>query len=73
VLAKKFGYPYIVEVRKGEGGMIFIADSSFLLNRNLEGMDGYLEGNIMFLRSLFEKLLGGTPADSTMTDERGRG
>ena len=53
VVAEQYGFPYIVRVTRGAGGMIFIADSSFLLNRNLEGMKEYFEGNIEFLRSLF--------------------
>jgi hypothetical protein len=35
---------------------LVIGDSQFLLNSNLEGLDDWHLGNIMFLRELFERL-----------------
>lgn len=73
VLAEKYGYPYIVKVNRGAGGMIFIADSYFLLNRNIEGMEEYYEGNIEFLKNIFEGFSDGFPSDSTGSSEDGTG
>lgn len=65
VIAQKFGFPYIVEVRRGKGGMILIADSYYLLNKNLEGLKEYYPGNIQFFANLLYRLKGPVPDDST--------
>lgn len=59
VVADQYGLPYIVRAPRGAGGLILIADSAFLLNRNLEGMQEYYEGNIEFLRILFAAIRRG--------------
>lgn len=56
VLNKRF--PIIAFKRIGKGGAILIPDSEFMLNKNLETEDGYWEGNIMLLKSMFEELKG---------------
>ena len=48
--------PVMVFVPRGRGGALVIGDSQFLLNSNLEGLDDWHPGNIMFLRELFERL-----------------
>ncbi|UCF06884.1 MAG: hypothetical protein JSV33_07645 [bacterium] len=73
VMAEQYGYPFIVRVRKGRGGMIFIADSSFLLNRNLEGMETYYAGNIDFLRWLFSSLREERASEETRAIRTGGG
>ena len=65
VIAQKFGFPYIVEVKRGKGGMILIADSSHFLNRSLEGLKEYYPGNIRFFANLLSGLKGPVPDDST--------
>jgi len=44
--------PTIVVKRYGEGRLVVIGDSSFLLNKNLEGEKDYNEVNINFLKAL---------------------
>jgi hypothetical protein len=46
----------MVFIPRGSGGALVIGDSQFLLNGNLEGLDDWHAGNIMFLRDLFEWL-----------------
>lgn len=70
VVAQKFGFPYIVEVRRGNGGMILIADSNFLLNKNLEGLKEFYPGNIRFMRMLLSTFQGSFPGDSTAEEGR---
>jgi hypothetical protein len=48
--------PVMVFIPRGSGGALVIGDSQFLLNGNLEGLDDWHAGNIMFLRELFEWL-----------------
>jgi hypothetical protein len=64
VIAEQYGFPYIVRIKRGEGGMILVADSSFLLNKNLEGMKEYFEGNIEFLRAVFGEIREGSGTQS---------
>lgn len=49
-------YTIVVFKHYGLGGMLFIADEQFLLDKNLEGAYDYWPGNIEFLRSIFQKL-----------------
>lgn len=50
VLARAWDDPVIVFRRLGRGGVIVAGDSYFLLNRNLEQINSYNEGNINFLK-----------------------
>jgi hypothetical protein len=52
-LCTVWGYPVMVFCPYGRGGVVVVGDSSFLLNRNLEGLDNYLVPNIEALRDLF--------------------
>jgi len=48
--------PLIVVKPCGEGQLVVIGDSGFLLNKNLEGEKSYNETNINFLKTLLEYL-----------------
>lgn len=52
-----WGYTVIAKKQYGSGGLYFIADAGFLRNKNLEDVDTYREGNILFLDSLFDEIL----------------
>jgi hypothetical protein len=47
--------PVMIFVPRGQGGALVIADSQFLLNSNLESLEHWLEGNIMFLKEVFTR------------------
>jgi len=52
--------PLVVFAPVGNGGLLFIPDSDFLMNRNLESpAEDYKEDNILFLRYLLRELAGG--------------
>ena len=53
VLCSPWGYPAIVRLQVGKGSVVAIADTQFLLNRNLEGTKQYYPENIAFLHRLF--------------------
>jgi len=53
VLCSPWGYPAIVRLRIGKGSVVAIADTQFLLNRNLEGTERYYPENVGFLYRLF--------------------
>ncbi|MEW5803006.1 MAG: hypothetical protein AB1847_12975 [bacterium] len=56
VILQKGGYPLVVFQKHGQGGILLISDSRFLLNQNLEDMNNfYREGNIFFLRDIVKK------------------
>ena len=63
----------MVRIEVGQGGMILIADSYFLLNENLENMDAFYEGNIEFLRKLLAELGVGSGVEAQTTDTEDRG
>ena len=56
ILCRAWDYPVIMANKIGKGHFILIADSYFLLSRNLETENRVYENNIFFLKSLFEKL-----------------
>ncbi len=56
VLCSPWGYPAIVQKRLGKGSVVAIADTQFLLDRNVEGTDQYYPENIGFLHRLFSRL-----------------
>jgi len=58
--------PVMVFIPRGRGGALVIGDSQFLLNSNLEGLDDWHLGNIMFLRELFERLKSPGPKSSSL-------
>ncbi len=47
--------PVMVFVPRGSGGALVIADSQFLLNSNLESLETWYEGNILFLKEVFTR------------------
>jgi hypothetical protein len=49
-------YDLIILKRYGEGGLLLIADSQFLLDENLESLYSYEEANINFLKAIIEGL-----------------
>ncbi|MCK4548341.1 MAG: hypothetical protein KAW17_12970 [Candidatus Eisenbacteria sp.] len=53
--------PFMAFVPEGGagGGALIIADSQFLLNSNLEALEEWKVGNIMFLKEFFERLNAG--------------
>ena len=52
-LCTVWGYPVMVFSGYGKGGVVVVGDSSFMLNRNLEGLHHYFVPNINALRELF--------------------
>jgi len=52
-------YHLVVYVPQGQGGLLVIADSRFLLDSNLESLYDYWPGNILFLKNLLEEVHGG--------------
>ncbi len=57
-LVAGYGYPLALYQPWGQGGVVLIGDSEFLLGGNLEAETAYYEGNILFLRQIMEKHLG---------------
>lgn len=55
VVSNTLGFPAIVSKRYGEGSIILIADSYFLLNENLEGSKKFSTPNIFLLSDLLMK------------------
>jgi hypothetical protein len=47
--------PVMVFIPRGEGGALIIGDSQFLLNANLEMMEEWREGNMLFLKEVFDR------------------
>jgi hypothetical protein len=58
ILCSPWGYPAIIHLRDGKGGVVAIADTQFLLNRNIEGTEQYCPQNIGFLSRLFRQIKG---------------
>ncbi len=52
VICEPMGYPSVVAKKYGQGELIVIADSYFLLNQNLEGSKKYSTPNMFLLREL---------------------
>ncbi len=60
VMLSGYDQPLVVFLPHGEGGLLYIPDTDFLANLNLESPSGdYHEGNILFLRFLLRELAGG--------------
>jgi hypothetical protein len=61
-IVEGYGYPLATYQPWGEGGVVLIGDSDFLLGGTLEGQDSYREGNILLLRDILQEYLrlGGT-------------
>jgi hypothetical protein len=57
-LLEGYGYPLAVYQPWGEGGVVLIGDSAFLLGGTLEGQTAYREGNILWLRDILQDYLG---------------
>jgi hypothetical protein len=49
-------YPLVVYKKIGDGGILLISDSQFLLDYNLETLSDYWPGNVIFLRDVLEEL-----------------
>jgi hypothetical protein len=62
-IVEGYGYPLAVYQPWGQGGVVLIGDSAFLLGGTLEGEGGYEEGNILLLRDMLQGYLeiGGGP------------
>lgn len=45
-------YPAVAYTNYGDGGVLLVGDSSFFLNKNLEGLRNYIEPNVKFLREV---------------------
>lgn len=60
VLVKAWDYPVIVFRKYGKGGVLAAGDSYFLLNKNLEGVYSYNEGNILFIKGCLERIKQGS-------------
>jgi len=54
-LCHVWNYPVIVYKRYFKGGILVAGDSSFLLNRNLEGLYNYSIANITFLKKVIRE------------------
>jgi hypothetical protein len=55
-----YGKPLVTFTPVGRGGLLFIPDTDFLMNRNLESpSDKVQEGNILFVRHVLRELAGG--------------
>jgi len=67
VLCSPWSHPAIVRLPIGKGSVVAIADTQFLLGRNLEGTERYYPENVAFLRRLFGELRNGR------TEEPGTG
>jgi hypothetical protein len=50
------GYKYdlVTFTKYGSGGLLFICDSQFLYNKNIESIDELWPGNIQFLKNIFD-------------------
>ena len=49
-------YHLMVFIEHGNGGMLFISDSQFLLDKNIESIYDYWPGNIIFMKHLIDEL-----------------
>ena len=52
VLVRQWGEPVVASLDVGQGQIVLIGDSRFLLNRNLEGRESWFPGNIALLSAL---------------------
>lgn len=52
VLVRQWGQPVVARSAIGQGQIVLIGDTHYLLNRNLEGRETWFPGNIAFLGSL---------------------
>ena len=57
-IVEGYGYPLAMYQPWGEGGVVLIGDSSFLLGGTLEGETTYEQGNILLLRDILGEILG---------------
>ncbi|MFH1862134.1 MAG: DUF4350 domain-containing protein [bacterium] len=61
VLLEGYDKPVVVFVPVGEGGLLYIPDTDFLSNCNLESVtDEYYLDNILYLKYLLQELVGDT-------------
>ena len=53
------GYEYILMTftQYGDGGLLLISDSEFLLDQNLESLYDYWPGNIQFLKNIIDEMI----------------
>jgi hypothetical protein len=54
ILCEVWDQSTIIYKPVGDGGILLIGDSGFLLNENLEGMESYNSQNILFLKEIIE-------------------
>jgi len=50
-------YVLMTFTQYGDGGFLFISDSQYLLDKNIESLDDYWPGNIQFLKNIIDELL----------------
>ncbi|MCK6445958.1 MAG: ThuA domain-containing protein [Planctomycetes bacterium] len=55
--ASVHGLPVITWLPRGRGGLVFVSDSQYLLNKNLEDDDEFIEENARFLPALVRRAL----------------
>ena len=63
VVTQVWDYPVMLYREQGDGGVLLVGDSSFLLNKNLEDNDSFEQGNILFLRYFLESVGRGRESD----------
>jgi hypothetical protein len=59
-IVEGYDYPLALYQPWGQGAVVLLGDSAFLLGETLEGQDRYNEGNILFLRDIMQEYLGFT-------------
>ena len=58
ILCRAWEYPVAIRYRYGQGSVVLIGDSEFLLNKNLEGVRHYSVPNIQFLKRVLFTMKG---------------
>jgi hypothetical protein len=56
ISVENVSYNLVVFKRYGEGGLLVIGDSQFLLDKNLESLYDYWPGNVQFLKNIIDEL-----------------
>jgi len=58
ILYKHKAYAIVIYKKVGQGYLVVIADSLFLGEKNIEDLKSYNKGNILFLKSIFDRIKG---------------
>ncbi|MDH7517953.1 MAG: hypothetical protein QHH19_06385 [Candidatus Thermoplasmatota archaeon] len=51
-----YEYVLMTFTRYGDGGLLLIGDSEFLMDKNIESLDDYWPGNIQFLKNILDEM-----------------